>query len=648
MHMTKNKKIIRKINAFLLFLGGAVLSSAFAGKSTLTVNIKNDIVGHTVYMVIPVQNANGKGPAFLKFDKNNTPYYSYSADSNQYQPSNFYAIGKVLKYGDNIMEFPSGDSARIYFSLDKKLQIGINQGGAMVLPAAQNANDKNYNTVFDKVEYTLGSNIYINPTAVDFVGLPISLQFANTSEKISGFQVNRTTLMQTLTERLTAAGEYLSHIDPTKRAWPKLIIYNKDKNVPNGILRVLSPGKSTAFQDTYPNTSIEQVYQYYVDKGYHFLLDMGELYQDDPQDETGKELKEILKSAKLAKNIDGTIVKKGDSYQYVFTLQDGSPLMTIDAPDSAIQYFSAGTFNYSPPSGKANNNGYQTLMATMTRQLDVAFELSRLAEKNDYTVINKTYFEQFIQPGGGVYTNNPVLTMLSSDSIYYDLYSRTIHENIKGGDAIYSFPYDEPTGRDGGLNQPIANNKLTIRLLPLSGTPTPSCKPISVQGTISGQERNNHLSFNVMQPSENVTGYELFDKSKAKLATESCSSAQCQLTDPSVLDHSDLDRVYHYFVRSVCSDPDVESKELIPVSVKLGDTPSVHHYSVEIATGGTEFKVKTKDQLINLPIHSHQVLQLVDSDILIDTQSAKQTKVSDLKEGYGVDGIYIIKKTQID
>ena len=89
------------------------------------------------------------------------------------------------------------DSARIYFSVDKKLEFFINPGSNgpnCVQPSPSNPSDPNYSYIWDFAEFTFNSScLYFNITYVDFVSLPMAVTLKTTSgstDHVSGMPLN--------------------------------------------------------------------------------------------------------------------------------------------------------------------------------------------------------------------------------------------------------------------------------------------------------------------------------------------------------------------------------------------------------------------------------------------------------------------------
>ena len=153
-------------------------------------------------------------------------------------------------------------TGRIYIS-DGELNLGVLQsdnGISLQNPAFQNPYDPNFNTSFGFVEANqAGKCIYVNPTYVDFVGLPMGMEMV-TDEKtleISGLPGNG---VQEICRQL--AGEQQKDGFP----WGELCL--DDGN--GSPIRVLSPQHNPEGFKDYFDGYIDQVWQYIAGNGVKF------------------------------------------------------------------------------------------------------------------------------------------------------------------------------------------------------------------------------------------------------------------------------------------------------------------------------------------------------------------------------------------
>ena len=165
-----------------------------------------------------------------------------SADANTpYYPQSPPAVGAKLAQDISIhlgqpgnvvhASIPRLAGGRIWFSVGAPLQFALNPGPGLVEPSAFTSADPNYNTDFGFAEFTFNnSQVFVNVSSVDFVGLPISLTLQDTngtSQHVAGLPANGLAIIADgLRAQTRKDGE----------PWSSLIV-NRDGRV----LRILSP-----------------------------------------------------------------------------------------------------------------------------------------------------------------------------------------------------------------------------------------------------------------------------------------------------------------------------------------------------------------------------------------------------------------------
>ena len=190
-----------------------------------------------------------------------------AGDVSQYN----YAFSKLPKTSDGrcILLVPPTISGRVYFSV----------GNPMIMQAKKDANktlrigdpdgfkprDPNYYTLYDKVEYTFTNDgTWLNPTAVDFVSLPIHVEQPDATSPIksAGFAGSRTAIFESIKGTLTAGA-----VSPE---WSKLVLPFRGTD-----LRIMAPGKAMVkdmpganpFNTRYLNAGIPPFNTYDPDAG---------------------------------------------------------------------------------------------------------------------------------------------------------------------------------------------------------------------------------------------------------------------------------------------------------------------------------------------------------------------------------------------
>jgi hypothetical protein len=153
-------------------------------------------------------------------------------------------------------------TGRIYIA-DGELDIGVLQadtGIALQNPAFQNPYDPNFNTSFGFVEANqAGKSIFVNPTYVDFVGLPVGLELVTEKDTVGttglpGNGVNE------------VCGQLAAEQEKDGYPWGELCL--KDNN--GNPIRVLSPQHNPEGFKTYFDDYINKVWQYIASNGIQF------------------------------------------------------------------------------------------------------------------------------------------------------------------------------------------------------------------------------------------------------------------------------------------------------------------------------------------------------------------------------------------
>jgi len=153
-------------------------------------------------------------------------------------------------------------TGRIYIS-DGELDLSVLQGDygiSLQNPSFQNPYDPNFNTSYGFVEANqAGKSIYVNPTYVDFVGLPMGMELVTEKKTlgISGLPGNG---VGEVCRQLAAEQEEDGY------PWGELCL--KDDN--EAPIRVLSPQHNPDGFKTYFDDYINQVWQYIANSGIKF------------------------------------------------------------------------------------------------------------------------------------------------------------------------------------------------------------------------------------------------------------------------------------------------------------------------------------------------------------------------------------------
>jgi len=279
-----------------------------------------------------------------------------------------------------------------------------------------------YHALYDKIEFTYLSNgqTYINPTAVDCLSLPLSIQQGG---KTFGMTTPRSTMFANMQKMFTTAGY--------SPEWARLII--KDQN--GSILRVVAPGRDDNYFDaTYLNDYIPALWNYY--KTHTLSIDCSEL-------------------TTLVPGLGNYTFKGQVDSNNNFVFSNGSTTETIGQPTSDNFFLAAqGVFD-------AQN---ATVRSVLVRNVCAAWSVGLLPAP-DNAVLNAAYYQQ---NKAQFYNDNTLLPTTGSKRPWYNLYAKAIHQLSS---SIYAWAYDDAIGLDG-TNASIAQNPATIIIGPLvAGAP---------------------------------------------------------------------------------------------------------------------------------------------------------------------------------
>lgn len=356
-------------------------------------------------------------------------------------------------------------SGRAYFSINYPLLLAIATDATtgqptIVDPSNFSLSDPNYYTLYDKFEFTYnpptpGANLYINPTAVDFFSLPISLQMINPiagSLSASGFNLSRNTVLggaQTVvtTNDLTTANVW------NNLFLPFLLNPNSGSPTLSTYLRITSPASATGPGSTTVNPShafpndylsnfasygfnyINNAWSFYATPGNQLLIDTSEIAVF-----FGPGISSSLYPAYY--HFTGTV---NGSNEFVFNNNLPPPnnyTWTMQEPTTTYPFFAGAGFT---DDGEANNTPGAVIVRQITSAFDVGlFPVSFPA--GSFNFMNQAYF---VANKPIYFTPNPQWGVAgSTNGPFYDLYSKSLHSF---GLPIYTFAYDDELGQDGTL-----------------------------------------------------------------------------------------------------------------------------------------------------------------------------------------------------
>lgn len=352
-------------------------------------------------------------------------------------------------------------SGRLYFSIGHPLLLAISQDtktGKFTIPDPDGfkVTDPNYYTLYDKVEFTYnapaalpGSNLWMNPTAVDFFSQPISIQMMSAlgPHSTSGLTQARQSIFDNVQSCFNT-------YDLTKdKAWNKLILpfledpfHSKSKVLTP--LRISSPGKSLA-----ANSNPAQVFpvDYLANSslyGFNYVENLWNFYKANTLRINAQEI--------ASKWGPGTDPQFADHYHFTGNVQGDTFVFTNDSKDftwkmtkpepnvSSSPFFAGAGF---VDDGEANN----TPGAVIVRQITSAFDVGLLPEDfKEGCFMDGAYFQAH---KSNYYAPRPEW---GHNGPFYDLYSKALHSI---GEPIYTFAYDDALGQDGTLTGNVEASK---------------------------------------------------------------------------------------------------------------------------------------------------------------------------------------------
>lgn len=409
---------------------------------------------NNVYVMIKALNPSTGQDCFIHFDTH-TGQGSCEDVTGSTEPSHYsYKLADFPQdNGKHKVYLPKVASGRIYFSLGYPMDMFVDSNSHKIIdPDGFKPRDSNYYTLYDKVEFSYtDAGTWINPTAVDFFSIPLSIEQAGSlPETKAGLSEKRTTIIDTI-QNVFAAN------DKTQaKAWNSLFLNYSDDKKPSTLLRFMAPGKAMvkdvpgtqpfdpnylANTQTYGFNYIDTLWDYYTRNS--VVINCSEIRSFFPLDNY---------------IFTGRVV--GD--QFVFTNQTGSYQETIDKPKESRVFFAGAGIPFNAP-----NN---TPKAVIVRQLTSAFEVGLLPAK-DSQLIDANYFKD---TRGSFYQNNPLLPQ-TAQGPWYDLYSKALH-SFGQEQPIYTFAYDDALGQDGTLHDPNGTNPspAVITVGDMSGSTIPN------------------------------------------------------------------------------------------------------------------------------------------------------------------------------
>ncbi|GEM_PF-4472800 len=469
------------IRALLLLFSITLVS--FTNAQTLDTNkyyplrIHNDLINSEnvdhVYIIFMAKNRDSAAHVGgLKFDYNKglDGYVGRLVELNgTNDASDFtFRIDTLKGYNDSTdmvtFMIPYLQSGRAMISVNYPLGIGINKSKSglytFVPPNYNSPVDPSYDIIADKFEFTFDSiskgaphgTFYINPTSVDFFGLPIRLE---SSIKTSGAPTNmeRPEMLDTIIKTIT------SNDKTDGKEWSDLIIKDSETGT---VLRIASPTLAPHFDTSYLKSNV---------LGYNYIDSLIKYYQNNTITIDCSALD--VKSDQIFDKYGKTPAEDTGAYYFTGTIDANQQFNFINDPKNPNNVDSLSPISVSIDMGAANSNNFfgpgakpfdtpnKKVKSILVEALTSAFSVGLLPAADGDT-IGKAYFKKK-QQSGDYYSINPVILSDSAENTgpWYDLYSQGIHST---GAVIYAFAYDDELAQDGTISSTNIKDTITVNL----------------------------------------------------------------------------------------------------------------------------------------------------------------------------------------
>lgn len=346
-------------------------------------------------------------------------------------------------------------TGRVYVSIGQALCLTVNPGSPTTIsdPNGFDPLDPNYLVLYDKFEFNLvppdsangvAGGIWIDTTAVDFFGIPMTLTMNGLT---AGLTQSRADLLSLIGSALGSA------------PWNVLTLTTAGSNG-TITLRVMSPneaiGSATAaanFPDDYLDDYIDAIWTFYTEN--QLSIDCSQLIGIDGLN--------ITSSNSL---FTGQVDTSGN---FVFT--NASPTTTVSLPKpTSNDVFGCNGPTTSDPWTPQN----RTAQGVIVTALDAAMNtgILPLPPANPAPTLMSPFVPANLPP---YYQNSAQLPsdMQSGGSNpgpWYNAYSAVLHST---GDAIYAFAFDDEAGESSTLSSANIASVATIAINDLTGAELP-------------------------------------------------------------------------------------------------------------------------------------------------------------------------------
>jgi hypothetical protein len=384
--------------------------------------------------------------------------YSYRIDTLQGYNT---ADSSILLY------IPHLQSGRCMVSLNYKMTMTPVLGAGAYSLAEPNINstvDPNTGILFDKFEFsydTTGTQgtFYIDPTAVDFFAIPITLTL-NGNSSGAPLGARRDSLMNTM--RAT-----LKKYDQTSNSiWGSLAMYDVTKTT---VLRLAAPYLAPGFDTTYLTNAAtygisykKALMNHYLSTGDSIGINCDELF------ESGEEVYDIYKQLPAqdpgAYIFYGKMSNVGNDTVWSFT---NNPT-TGNAVTRTVNMSEANSYDFFAPGVAPFDTPDETIKSIIVRQITAAFTVGLLPAPNA-TMLDSAYLNA---PSSNPYysLNSRLPGATASNGPWYNLYTRAVHSAIP---QLYAFAFDDELGQSGTLTSTVPSDTVTVTIGNMGSTVIP-------------------------------------------------------------------------------------------------------------------------------------------------------------------------------
>ncbi|KTD53778.1 hypothetical protein Lsan_4188 [Legionella santicrucis] len=428
------------------------MSVSFDLSKTNNTHIENK----NTYIVVLGIDPTTKKHAYVRFhDSNHVGTLIDITDINMNGKDYGISLSELTPSSEGMAQacIPYLTSGRIYISFGNALDIPTDKGTLTpIQPDVNNPKTTTNETLFDKVEFNYNTHgeTVINPTGVDFLAIPYTIQQAGHEYGHFGGLDGVIKNMKSII--CHAAGEILNSSECAQRwehsEWSSLVIYNSE----NALMRIDAPGRFGHRFNGYFTNYINELSRYYSSSTNHSIkIDL-------------KELKKGVWSGAF----------KPSTQTLVFTPENGSSSESVsyklDSPQASNSIFMGAQTPF---------NNRSAIDSTLARDLTAAI-VSGMLMRKESAFIGKDFFDS---QGNPVFKNKEQMQQLlpyyfnnidnsvdyvvnqcgvTQDAPCVNVYSEAVHalsfdKNIEQPQEsytnAYAFSYDDFLGMDGTNTQ---------------------------------------------------------------------------------------------------------------------------------------------------------------------------------------------------